>query len=119
MKIQVAYKDGTFGELPCVNYHPEHQRHVDQFDTVTEPGGMWTTTDKIVEHLNKINDIRRGLGVEERKFNTPDECVELIDFASVPFEIYTPTGDGAPWKHNGTLVKTIPYGGSDSFWNVH
>lgn len=119
MKLQVAYKDGSFGEIPCVSYHPEHERHIDQFSTVTEPGGLWTTTDKVFEHLRAINSYRRKTGVEERKLGTPNDCVELIDFASAPLEIYIPTGDGEPWRHNGTLVKAVPYGGDDSFWNNH
>lgn len=119
MKLQAAYKDGSFGEIPGVNYHPAHKRHVDQFDTTDEPGGLWTTVDKLFEHLKRVNEYRREHGIEERKFKMPADCIDLIDFVSAPLEVYMSTDDGAPWKHNGTLVKTIPYGGDDSFWNSH
>lgn len=119
MKLQVAYKDGSFGEIPGVNYHPAHKRHIDQFDTTDEPGGLWTTVDKLFEHLVLVNKRRRANGIEERVLPAPIGCVDLIDFASAPLKVYISTDDGTPWKHNGTFVKTIPYGGDDSFWNNH
>ena len=119
MKLQVAYKDGTFGEIPGVNYHPRHERRVDQFDAVADSGGLWITADRLFEHLALVNKRRRANGIEERVLPAPIGCVDLIDFASAPLEVYIPTDDGAPWKHGGTFVKTIPYGGDDSFWNNH
>ena len=116
MKIQVAYKDGSFGEIPGVNYHPAHKRYINQFDTTDEPGGLWITVEKLVAHIERVNEYRRANGIKERVFSTPTSCVDLIDFASAPLEVYVSTEDGSPWKHNGMLIKTIPYGGDDSFW---
>ena len=116
MKIQVAYKDGSFVEIPVVNYHPAHKRYINQFDTTDEPGGLWITVEKLVAHIERVNEYKRANGIKERVFSTPIDCVNLIDFASAPLEVYVSTEDGSSWKHNGTLIKTIPYGGDDSFW---
>lgn len=117
MKIQVAYTDGTFGEIPGVKWHPEYSRHTDQFHTVVTPGGLWITEDKLFEHLRSVNERREKMGVEPRPLNVPRDCHELIAFASAPFEVYVATSDGTPWKDNGTLVKSIHYGGDDQFWD--
>lgn len=117
MKVQVIYKDGSAGEIPCVRYHPGFERHVDQFGTVSEPEGLWVTEDDVYEHLLRTNGFRRRNGIPEREFDKRT-CADLIDFAAAPFRVYVRTDDGEPWRHNGTLVKTVRYGGGDTFWKT-
>jgi len=123
MKIKVAYNDGTFGEIPGFEWHPEFDRHVDQTHTVREPAGLWITEDRLFAHLESINAKRKELGVKPRPLSTPRDCHELIFFAEAPFEIYAATSDGTPWKNNGTLVKNIHRGpfatGDAQFWDRH
>ena len=117
MNVQVKLTDGSFSEVPNVKWHPEFERHVSQTDTVTEPGGLWITEDALFAHLKRVNDFREKNGIEPRELKSPRDCHELVEFASAPFCIYVATEDGTPWRDNGTLVRTVPYGGDDSFWN--
>lgn len=110
MKIPVGYIDGTTGEIPCVKWHPPFRRAVSQFDSVDEPGGLWTTTENVAKHLAKVNELRREMGVPGREFSSPNEAAALIDSAAAPFDVYLPTEDGEPWRHNGVLAKSVPYG---------
>ena len=105
MKIKLKLQESV-SEVNAF-WHPAHERHVDQFSTATEPAGLWTTKEEIVRHLAAVNASGKAIRVKEYDIF---DAVESIECAEAPLEIYAETGDGEPWRHNGTLVRKIPAG---------
>lgn len=108
MKINILLKDGTVSSVPA-KWHPATSKTAEPGWQTLGPSSLWTTKSKIIDHLRKINESRKKMNVGLRDLSAEDEVIQGISAAEAPLEIYADTDDGKPWRHNGTLIKEVPY----------
>ena len=108
MNCRVLNKDNTVSDIH-VDWHGYHSMNLGISGRIDVQAGLWTTVDTIKSHYEHVNDLRRANGIEPRDI---DSVVDSMVGAEAPFDIYIQTEDGCPWKHCGTLVRSVPYAGN-------
>ena len=100
IRILKKERDGTTSvSTLTAKWHPE---------TSAGPAGIYVTANAVREHVRRINDRRASYGCE-----MPLDAEKMIKSdgivcAEAPLEIYDDTDDGEPYRHYGTLYRSIP-----------
>ena len=108
MKINILLADGSVSSVSA-QWHPAVSKAAEPGQKILCPGSLWTTKDKIIEHLEKVNECRKEIHAHLRDLSIRDKVIQGICAAEAPLEIYVDTDDGQPWRHWGTLAKEVPY----------
>lgn len=96
MKIRCLRDDGVVVTVPCVKWHPAYSQSLGLLGKSDYPSGLWVCE----EHVKRSD-------------------LASITSAEAPFEIYSSCDDKMSWRHNGLLVKSVPYLDDPEFWENH
>ena len=110
MKIRLKLGDGSFTTVDAW-WHPQIEIGcIGTGGKFTRPAGLWTTDAVLLDHLEKINEARRGDCIEERDLSDRGGLVQGVECAEAPLEIYVQGESEEPWRHTGNLAKEVPAG---------
>ena len=109
MKIKIKLGDGSVTTVDAW-WHPSCEIGAPGSKT-TRPAGLWTTVAVIRDHLENMNRLRKGVGMDLLDLSPGIEAlIEWAKAAEAPLEVYSQGEAEDPWRHTGNLVREIPAG---------
>lgn len=110
MKIRIKLGDGSCTTVDAW-WHPSVEiGNAGTGGAQTRPAGMWTTDVVLMDHLEKVNQMRREDAIEERDLSDREKVIREVECAEAPLEIYLQGESEEPWRHTGNLAKEVPAG---------
>lgn len=113
MTVTVKYKNGTYGRIADVKWHPEYGTADGQVDAE-----LWVAKTSLESQLKRVNAFKAKIN-EKPEMTSVDDLIASIDFAEAEFMVYDDSSSDAPWMSPGHRMARIPYAGCDAYWKIH